>query len=124
MTFDLLIAERRMKRIVWVVHHSTWPLSAIAASLMLTAGSSAISHRLSLWLLGYALVALVLSMALRRVARRLVQRNVEDQIVKDLRTFFQVEPASPVKSSAWKNEPVSDRLVKAPSRALTTATVA
>jgi hypothetical protein len=97
MTFDLPIAERKLRNTERLVHQGMWLLFAVAAALMVILRRSAPARIGSVWILGCAVLALMLSFALRDVVRKLVRRNTEDKIVKDVKIFLEREPVSPVK---------------------------
>ena len=112
MTFDLPIAERRLKSTARVMHQSMWLLFLIAAGLMLIVRRSAALRNGSLWILGFAVLTFMLSYALRDVLRKLGRRNAEDQIVKDVKTFLQKQVATPAALPA----PAKPAVAQAPSQ--------
>jgi hypothetical protein len=93
MSFDLPIAERRLKNTARLVQHSMWLLFFIAAGLMMVVRRSVPVRTGSIWILGCAVLAFMLSFALRDVLRKVGHRNTEDKIVKDVKTFLESEPA-------------------------------
>jgi len=93
MSFNLPIAEQRLKNTARLVQHSMWLLFFIAAGLMIVVRRSVPVRTGSIWILGCAVLAFMLSFALRDVVRKVGQRNTEDRIVKDVRTFLESEPA-------------------------------
>jgi len=95
MTFDLPIAERRLRNATRFISYSMWLLFGIAAALMIIVRRSAPARTGSFWILGCAVLAFVLTFALRDVVRKLVQRNTEDKIVRDVHTFLETQPALP-----------------------------
>jgi hypothetical protein len=100
MTFDLPIAERKLKHTERFIHQGMWLLFLIAAALMVVLGRSAPARVGSVWMLSCAVLAFMLSFAMRDVVRKLVRRNAEDKIVKDVKTFLEREPVAPVKRPA------------------------
>lgn len=114
MTFDLPIAERRLKSTARLMHQGMWLLFLIAVGLMLIVHRSVTVRTGSLWLLGCAVMAFMLSFALRDVIRKLVRRNAEDQIVKEVKTFLQKQDAGPVEPPAPADARVKDA-VRAPA---------
>jgi hypothetical protein len=72
-----------------------WLLFLTAAVLMFILRRSAPARLGSIWILGCAVLALMLSFALRDVVKKLVRRNTEDRIVKDVKTFLERQPAAP-----------------------------
>jgi hypothetical protein len=93
MTFDLSIAERRLRNAVRLSFYSMWLLFAVAAALTMIVPHSVPGRTGSLWILGCAVLALMLSFALRDVVRKVGHRNTEDQIVRDVQTFLERQPA-------------------------------
>jgi hypothetical protein len=100
MSFDLPVAERKLKSTERFVHQSMWLLFLVAAVLMVIVGRSAPARIGSVWMLGCAGLAFMLSYALRDVVRKLVRRNTEDQIVKDVKTFLEGQPVAPAERPA------------------------
>ncbi|MGA2740524.1 MAG: hypothetical protein ABSG65_24180 [Bryobacteraceae bacterium] len=100
MTFDLPIAERKLRNTERLVHQGMWLLFLIAAGLMVIVRRSAPARTGSVWILGCAILAFMLSFALRDVVRKLVRRNTEDKIVKDVKTFLERQPVGPVERPA------------------------
>jgi hypothetical protein len=100
MTLDLPIAERKLRNTERLIHQSMWLLFLIAAGLMMVVRGSAPARTGSVWILGCAVLAFMLSFALRDVVRKLVRRNTEDKIVKDVKTFLEGQPAGPVERPA------------------------
>jgi hypothetical protein len=100
MIFDLPIAERRLRNAARLVFYSMWLLFAIAAALTMIVRHSVPARTGSLWILGCAVLAFVVSFALRDLVRKVGQRNTEDQIVRDVQTFLERQPAVPVGQSA------------------------
>ena len=96
MTLDLPIAERKLRNTERLIHQSMWLLFLIAAGLMMVVRGSAPARTGSVWILGCAVLAFMLSFALRDVVRKLVRRNTEDKIVKDVKTFLEKQPVIPV----------------------------
>ena len=96
MTFDLPIAERRLRNTARSIHQSMWLLFPIAAGLMVVVRRGAPARNGSIWILGGAVLAFMLSFALRDVVRKIGRRNTEDKIVKDVKTFLERQPAPPV----------------------------
>jgi hypothetical protein len=78
-----------------LIFYGMWLLFVIAA-LMMTVFRSAPARTGSLWLLGCAVLAFALSFALRDVVRKVGHRNTEDQIVRDVQTFLERQPALPI----------------------------
>ena len=91
----LLIAEQRLRTAARLVRQSMWLLFQIAASLMMIVRRSAPARTGSIWILGCAVLALVLSFALRDVVRKVGHRNTEDKIVRDVKNFLETQPSLP-----------------------------
>jgi hypothetical protein len=70
-----------------------WLLFVIAAGLMIVVRRSVPARTGSIWILGCAVLAFMLSFALRDVVRKVGHRNTEDKIVNDVKTFLEREPA-------------------------------
>jgi len=100
MTFDSPIAERRLKSTSRLVNQSMWLLLAIAAALMMIVRRSAPARTGSVWVFGVAVVALMVSFALRDLVRKIGHRNTEDKIVSDVKNFLESEPALSVHTPA------------------------
>ena len=96
MSFDLPIAERKLKNTQRLLHQGMWLLFLVAAALMVVLRRNAPARIGSLWILGAALLAFMLSFALRDVVRKLVRHNTEDKIVKDVKNFLEREPGAPL----------------------------
>lgn len=96
MTFDLPIAERRLRNAARLIHQGMWLLFLIAAGLMAIVRRGASARTGSLWILGCAVLAFMLSFALRDAVQKIGRRNAEDKIVKDVKTFLGTQPAPPV----------------------------
>jgi hypothetical protein len=96
MTFDLPMAERRLRNTAWLVHQSMWVLFLLSAGLMVIVRRSAPVRNGSIWILGGAILAFMLSFALRDAVRKIGHRNTEDKIVKDVKNFLERQPAPPV----------------------------
>ncbi len=102
MTLELPIAEARLKtpgRLMRrggmqqnLAQQSRWLLLAVALGLMAVVRRGGDVRTGSLWLLGFAVLAFMLSFALRDVAGNVRRRLTEDQIVKEVRTFLQAQP--------------------------------
>jgi hypothetical protein len=92
MTFDLPSAERRLRSASRLVFYSMWLLFAIAGALTMVVRHSVPARTGSLWVLGCAVVAFLLSFALRDVVQKVGRRNTEDQIVREVQTFLEREP--------------------------------
>ena len=117
MTFDLPIAERRLKSTARLVHQSMWLLFVIAAGLMMILRRSIPARTGSVWILGCAVLAFMLSFALRDVVKKLAHRNTEDRIVHDVKAFLEREPAPPARqprlataAASQADEPADDTL--------------
>jgi hypothetical protein len=91
MTIDF-IAERTLRNTSRLVSHGMWLLFLIAAGLMMILRRSAPARTGSLWILGCAILAFLLSFALRDLVRRVAHRNTEDKILNDVKTFLEREP--------------------------------
>ena len=93
MTFDLAITEQRLKNTARVAHQSMWLLFLIAAGLMIVVSHSAAARTGSIWVLGCAVLAFMLSFAMRDMVRKAGHRNTENRIVRDVKIFLEGEPA-------------------------------
>ncbi|MGA3078395.1 MAG: hypothetical protein ABSG56_32540 [Bryobacteraceae bacterium] len=108
MSFDLPIAEQRLKNTARLAHQSMWLLFLIAAGLMIVVRRSAPARTGSIWFLGCAVLAFMFSFALRDFVRKVGHRNTENKIVRDVKVFLETEPAvlvrqhplAPVKAAA------------------------
>jgi hypothetical protein len=92
MTFDSPTSERRLTNAARLIRHGMWLLFLIAAVLMIIVRGSVPARTGSIWTLGCAVLALVLSFALRDVVRKVGHRNTEDRIVRDVKTFLERQP--------------------------------
>jgi hypothetical protein len=92
MGFNPLTAERGLKSTTRWLHQGTWLLLLSGAGLIFVVRGSA-GRTGVLWILGCALLGLVLSLALRDVLRKLGRRNTEDKLVKDVKVFLEGQPA-------------------------------
>lgn len=100
MTLDLPTSERRLKNTARLMHQSMWVLLVISVSLMLIVRRAGAIHTGSIWILSCAVLAFMLSFALRDVVRKVGHRNTEAKLVKEVKSFLQTEPvaaATPVK---------------------------
>lgn len=106
-----IVAEQTLKNTARYLRQGMWLLFLLAAALMFVVGRSVPARTGSIWILGCAVLAFMLSFALRDVIRKVGHRNTEDRIVKDVRTFLQSEPANEEKrvipAMAAPSEPVS-----------------
>lgn len=109
MTFDFPIAERKLRSTERLVHQGMWLLFVIAAALMVVVRRSVPARTGSIWILGCAVLAFMLSFALRDVVRKLVRRNTEDKIVKDVKSFLEKQPVGLVE------RPVQARMTPPPA---------
>ncbi len=100
MTLDLPVTERRLKSTARLMHQSMWLLFAVAAGLMVVVRRSGMVRTGSIWMLGCAVLAFMLSFALRDMVRKVVRRNTEDKLVKDVKNYLQKEPVGPVVQAA------------------------
>jgi len=91
MTFELPIFERRLTNAARLIRLSMW-LLFLAAGLTIIVRRSVPARTGSLWFLGGAVLALVLSFALRDVVRRVGHRNTEDSIVRAVKTYIERQP--------------------------------
>jgi hypothetical protein len=107
MTFDLPIAERRLRNASRLIFCGMWLLFAIAAVLTMIVRHGVPAPTGSLWILGCAVLAFMLSFALRDVVRKVGHRNTEDQIVRDVQTFLEREPVLPARRPAPAKAAVS-----------------
>jgi len=108
MTFDLPIAERRLRNTAKLVHQSMWLLFFIAAGLMMVVRRSVPARTGTIWILGCAVLAFMLSFALRDLLRKVGHRNTEDRIVKDVKFFLEREPAHEVRRPRPAIAPISE----------------
>src|SRR5579862_2620738 len=100
MTLDLPTSERRLKNTARLMHQSMWVLLVISVSLMLIVRRAGAVHTGSIWILSCAVLAFMLSFALRDAVRKVGHRNTEAKLVKEVKSFLQTEPvavAAPVK---------------------------
>jgi len=95
MTFDLTTAEQRLRNTARLAHQSMWLLFLIAAGLMLVLRHSAPARTGSIWIMGCAVLAFMLSFAMRDAVKKLGHRNTENRIVRDVKVFLETEPALP-----------------------------
>ena len=95
MAFDLSIAEQRLRTAARLARQSMWLLFLIAASLMMIVRRRVPARIGSIWILGCAVLALVLSFALHNVVGKVGHRNTEDKIVRDVKNFLETQPSLP-----------------------------
>jgi hypothetical protein len=95
MTFALPIAERTLRNTSRLFHQTMWLLLLIAAGLMTVVGRSAPARTGSFWVLGLAILAFMLSFAMRDVVRKIGHRNTEDKLVKEVKSFLETQPDEP-----------------------------
>jgi hypothetical protein len=100
MSFDLPIAEQRLKNTARLAHQSMWLLFLIAAGLMIVVRRSAPARTGSIWFLGCAVLAFIFSFALRDFVRKVGHRNTENKLVRDVKIFLEAEPAILVREAA------------------------
>lgn len=100
MTFELPIAEQRLKNTARLAQQSMWVLFLIAAGLMIVVGRSAAARTGSAWVLGCAVLAFMFSFAMRDLVRKVGHRNTESRIVRDVKIFLEGEPAVAVRKLA------------------------
>jgi hypothetical protein len=100
MTTDLPFAARKLKSTERLIHQSMWLLFLTAAVLMVIVRRSAPGRTGSIWILGSAVLVFMVSFALRDFVRKLVRRNTEDQIVKEVKTFLEGQPTGLVERPA------------------------
>ena len=96
MTFELPIAERTLRNTSRLASQTLWLLFLIAAGLMMILRRSAPAHSGSIWIFGGAVLAFMLSFALRDAVQRIGRRITEDKIVSDVKTFLERQPLLPV----------------------------
>jgi len=96
MTIDTPIAERKLKNTARLMQQGMWLLFLIAAGLMLVVRHNAGVRIGSTWMLGAAVLAIMVWFGLRDVVKTLVRRNTEDRIVNDVKTFLQRQENTPV----------------------------
>jgi|HubBroStandDraft_1064217.scaffolds.fasta_scaffold03545_12 hypothetical protein len=114
MNIDFL-AEHTLRSTSRLVNQGMWLLFLVAAGLMMIVRRSAPARTGSLWLLGCALLACMLSFALRNVLRKVGHRNTENKLVNDVKNFLEREPVlpiSPIKATAA----IPERDTSVPSR--------
>ncbi len=92
MTFELPIAERRLRFTSRMLHQGMWLMLLAAACLLLLVRTNISARTGSLWLVGCGILAFMLSFALRDVVRKVGHRNTEDKLVKEVKTFLEREP--------------------------------
>jgi len=112
MTIDLPIAERRLKNTARLMQQGMWLLFLIAAGLMLVVRHNSGVRIGSMWMLGCAVLAIMVWFGLRDVLKTLVRRNAEDRIVKEVKTFLQRQDLAPVE----RNVPVQEAAAQEPVR--------
>jgi len=112
MTIDLPIAERRLKNTARLMQQGMWFLFLIAAGLMLVVRHNAGLRMGSMWMLGCAVLAIMVSFGLRDVMKTLVRRNTEDRIVKEVKSFLQQQGMAPVEPKVAVREAVAQAPVR------------
>jgi len=88
MSWDAPVAERRLKHTTRWMHQSAGLLLLITAGLMLVLRHNNAIRIGSLWLVGGAVLAFMLSFALKDLIRKLGYRATEERIIKDLQTYM------------------------------------
>jgi len=110
MTSNLPVAERKLRNTARLVHQSMWLLFFIATGLMIVVRRSVPARNGSIWIIGCAVLAFMLSFALRDVSRKVGRRNTEDKIVNNVKTFLESEPPH-------ENRPPKPAVIKPPAPA-------
>jgi len=120
MTSHLRVAEGRLKDRGRLVQQGMWLLFLIAAGLMITLRRQVPARTGSIWILGCAVLAFMLSFALRDAVRKVGRRNTEDKIVNDVKTFLERQPAPaaapPVPAEATASQTASPQGGGVPSK--------
>lgn len=114
MNFEMPVAERRLRNTSRLVNQSMWLLLLIAAALIMVVRRSAPARAGSVWIFGFAVIALMASFALRDMIRKVGHRNTEDRIVKDVKTFLESEPALSALPVPVKVEAIQPVTIEAP----------
>jgi hypothetical protein len=96
MSFASPLAEQRLRNTSRFVYQGMWLLFVIAAALMVVVRRSVPARVGSIWILCCALVAFFLTFVLRDAVRKVGQRNTEDRIVKEVKSFLRSQPAPTV----------------------------
>jgi len=104
MTLPFPLAYRKIKNPARLMQQGVWLLLFIAVALLVVLRVSGNLGSGSLWILGCAVVAFLLSVALRGVIRKLGHRNTESKIVHDVKAFLESQP--PVEFRRHLTEPV------------------
>jgi hypothetical protein len=107
MSFASPLAEQRLRNTSRLVYQGMWLLFLIAAGLMIIVRRSVPARIGSIWILGCAVLAFMLSFALRDAVRKVGHRNTEDRIVKEVKSFLQSQPAPTVAKHAPANRTAS-----------------
>jgi len=107
MTWDAPVAEQRLKHTTRWMHQAAGLLLLITAGLMLALRHNNAIRVGSLWLIGGAVLAFMLSFALRDVIRKLGYKATEDRIIRDLKTYMHghLETAPVVHNDKQQAEP-------------------
>lgn len=107
MTFDSLIAERKLKTTAQFMQQSMWLVFLIAPGLLMIVRRSGLVRTGSMWMLGCTVLAFMLSFALRDAVRKIGHRNTEDKLVKEVKTYLESAPSVPVAPPAPPRAAVS-----------------
>jgi len=107
MTWDAPVAEQRLKHTTRWMHQTAGLLLLITAGLMLALRHNNAIRVGSFWLIGGAVLAFMLSFALKDVIRKLGYRATEERIIKDLKTYMHghIETAPVVHNDEPQTEP-------------------
>lgn len=98
------LVEQRLRNTSRMVYQGMWLLFVIAAVLLFIIRRNVPLQIGSVWILGCAVVAFMLSFALRDAVRKVGHRNTEDRIVKEVKSFLQSQTAPTVAKRPPENQ--------------------
>lgn len=106
MTTAFPFPTRKIKNPARLMQQGVWLLLVIAVSLLVIMRTSGTLGKGSLWILGCAVAAFLLSLTMRDVVRKLGYRNTQDKIVKDVKTFLETQPPLEVRQPVYRTPAV------------------
>jgi len=107
MTFAMPLAEQKLKESARVMQSGMWLLFLAAIALAVMVRRSGSMRSASIWILGCAVLAFLVSFALRDMLRKIGHRHTENKLVDEVKTYLRTAPAIPVIPIRNKPEVVS-----------------
>lgn len=89
------VADEGLRKAGHSVRKAVWLFVFVAAAVIIIFVRGVPQRTASLWILGSAVLAFLLSHALRSVVRQVGQRHTEDKLLRDVRVFLENQPAPP-----------------------------